>query len=395
MQKRYHQRVPSNADSMASDANWDARSTKETFHLTRRQFICWSAIIGATIIAAIAGLLVWAIVSRMQSGNHVAVPSNTNLTIVPSPDLVKSFYGLTYTPQRAQYPECGVSVGDVNLLEKAIGLLKINVTLILTIWVDKHQETYDRQLKALWDTLDKYKGKRIDGISVGNEALFRKDVTAEELARRMNDIRQEVKKRNLNIPVYTTDLAENFDNVIMQASDAALGNIHPYFAKTSVSDAAKWTWDYFDKTIAKSGKTAIISETGWPTQGDSTGSAVPSVANLQTYLDNFLCQTAAKNIPCYFFEAYDAAWKTNVEAVEKSWGLLTKDRKLKVRIPRCDGTTSSSSSSSSPSTPATTAGTANTVNTGTAGRVQAASPSTVAAPANVPVTRAGTQTTTT
>jgi exo-beta-1,3-glucanase (GH17 family) len=280
----------------------------------------------------------------------------------------------------------GMDCNQVNLLEEAIDLLKVDITLVLTIWVDKYQETYDRQLKALWDTLDKYKGKRIDGISVGNEALFRKDVSAEELAQRMNNVREEVKKRNLNIPVYTTDLAENFNSTIMQASDAALGNIHPYFAKTSVTDAAKWTWDYFEKTIAKSGKTAIISETGWPTEGASSGSAVPSVANLQTYLDTFLCQNTAKNIPCYFFEAYDAAWKTTVEAVEKSWGLLTKDRKLKVRIPRCGSSTSSTTD--------TTASTSNMANTDTTGQVQADSLTPAANTANTPVTPTITQTTT-
>ncbi|KAI9593942.1 glycoside hydrolase superfamily, partial [Syncephalis fuscata] len=282
-------------------------------------------------------------------------------TIVPSPDMVKSFYGLTYTPQRAQYPGCGVSLGDVvedlkvlsqlttrvrlygmdcdqvNLLRQAIELLKIDVSLVLTVWVDKDQDTYNRQLDALWDTLDKYSGKNIIGISVGNEAIFRKDVTPQELAKRMNDVRSKLAGKGLaNIPVYTTDLADNFDSTIMQASDAALGNIHPYFASTSIGDAPKWTWDFYQKTIgASSGKPGIISETGWPTNGASKGSAVPSVANLQSYIDNFLCQTQAKNIPCYFFEAFDAAWKTSEEAVEKSWGLLTKDRKLKIRVPRC------------------------------------------------------------
>ncbi|RKP26867.1 glycoside hydrolase superfamily, partial [Syncephalis pseudoplumigaleata] len=275
--------------------------------------------------------------------------------------LVKSFYGLTYTPQRAQHPECGVSIGDViedlkvlsqlttrlrlygmdcnqaNLLQDAIAQLNIDMSLVLTVWVDDNERTYARQLDALWDTLDRYQGEHVIGISVGNEALFRRDVTAAELAQRMRDVRVELKKRRINIPVYTTDLAENFDTTIMQASDAALGNIHPYFAKVSAADAAQWTWDYYRKTIAASGKTAIISETGWPTQGDSNGSAVPSTANLQAYLDSFLCQTIAKKIPCYFFEAFDAAWKAADKPVERSWGILTKDRRLKVRIPRCEG----------------------------------------------------------
>jgi hypothetical protein len=68
MNTRYHQRVPSNADSIASDTSWDARSIKQGFHLTHRQFICWGTIIGTIIISGVISLLTWAIISRVQSG---------------------------------------------------------------------------------------------------------------------------------------------------------------------------------------------------------------------------------------------------------------------------------------------------------------------------------------
>ncbi|RKP07679.1 glycoside hydrolase superfamily, partial [Thamnocephalis sphaerospora] len=277
-----------------------------------------------------------------------------------SPDLHKSFYGLTYTPQNAQYPGCGASLGDViedykvlwqltprvrlygmdcdvaDLSIQAVDLLKVDISLVLTIWVDKNAETYDRQVKTLMDTLKKHGSKRIIGVSVGNEALYREDVTASDLSSRLNKIRTQLSAAGYSgIPVYTTDLANNYNDQLATASDALLGNIHPFFAGVSVSGAAQWSWNFFRDQFGKFSKPAIISETGWPTRGKAMNSAVPSVQALQQYVDDFVCASNQRAIQYYFFEAFDAVWKTDKDDVEKSWGLLDKNRKPKVKMPKC------------------------------------------------------------
>ncbi|RKP23842.1 glycoside hydrolase superfamily, partial [Syncephalis pseudoplumigaleata] len=286
-------------------------------------------------------------------------------TIVPSPDLVKSFYGITYTPLNAQYPECGGSLGDViedikvlsqlttrlrlygmdcdqasHTLE-AIKQLKVDMKIVVTIWVDENPVTYKRQYDLFWKLLKDYNTDNILGVSVGNEAIFRKESNATDLGARMSDVRSQLKARGFaTMPVFTTDLGDNFKADLISESDEAWANVHPFFAGINVSEGATWTWDFYERFIGKparsAGKKGIISETGWPTKGEAKQNAIPSRDGLQRFLDDFVCQTNAKGIPYYFFEAFDAPWKVaKFTELEGNWGILTKDRKPKAKFPKC------------------------------------------------------------
>ncbi|RKP07789.1 glycoside hydrolase superfamily [Thamnocephalis sphaerospora] len=325
-----HEHNMARRGSLGSDANWDARSAKKGCGITRKQLIISSIIIGLLLAGGIAGLVTWTVLKRAKSGNRVDVPSNTNLTIVPSPDLPKSFYGITYTPLNAQYPECGGTLGDViedvkvlsqlttrlrlygmdceqatHTLE-AIKQLKVNVKIVVTIWLDENEKTYDRQYRLFLEMLDN------------------------ELASRGHP----------KIPVYTTDIGDVFTEELIRGVDSPLANVHPFFAGITASTAADWTWKFFEDRIngpaRKQGKTGIISETGWPTRGDAQDQAVPSVESLQRFLDDFVCQSNAKGLEYYFFEAFDEPWKA-AKFIEREgyWGILTKDRKPKVKFPDC------------------------------------------------------------
>lgn len=69
--------------------------------------------------------------------------------------------------------------------------------------------------------------------------------------------------------------------------------------------------------------------------GAQIGPAVPSIENLQTFVDTWVCQANKKNVPYYYFEAFDEPWKNSINPRESQWGLMTVDRKLKVTIPNC------------------------------------------------------------
>lgn len=62
---------------------------------------------------------------------------------------------------------------------------------------------------------------------------------------------------------------------------------------------------------------------------------MPSMENLQTFVDTWVCQANKKNVPYYYFEAFDEPWKSSINPRESQWGLMTVDRKLKVTIPNC------------------------------------------------------------
>ena len=71
---------------------------------------------------------------------------------------------------------------------------------------------------------------------------------------------------------------------------------------------------------------------------ESNGAADASVANLQIFLDNFVCQANANNTNYFFFEYFDEVWKdVQFGGVEGYWGLFYANRTLKsgITIPDC------------------------------------------------------------
>ncbi|KAI8141177.1 glycoside hydrolase superfamily [Fennellomyces sp. T-0311] len=294
------------------------------------------------------------------------------------PRLSQSFYGIDYTPHGTLYREnCGVQyqdvVEDINILQqlttrirlygmdcdqahlvfKAIQQLKANMGVVLTLWVDGNNTTYKRQYDTFLKLLKEYGSDHILGVSVGNEAVFRKQIMTDELIQMIKDVKKKLKQEGYpNIPVYTTEI--NDLKLLIPAEDAVMDNVHPFFAGTLVEDAANWTWQYYydvdqyptmkiaqqldmNKTQAKP---AIISEIGWPSHPEDrpVQAAIPSIDNQRILLETFVCEANRRNLPYFWFEFKDQPWKTAAfnETRESYWGLFDKDRKLKhARLPKC------------------------------------------------------------
>ena len=80
------------------------------------------------------------------------------------------------------------------------------------------------------------------------------------------------------------------------------------------------------------GKKVIISETGWPTSGESCGDAEPSYENALQYFINTYQWAEQDNVEIFYFSSFDEAWKTGDEGdVGAYWGLWDKDGELKYK----------------------------------------------------------------
>ncbi|ORX92223.1 glycoside hydrolase [Basidiobolus meristosporus CBS 931.73] len=272
---------------------------------------------------------------------------------------------MAYTPLNVQYPWCGDTqdevIEDLKILSQltpririygmdcrqfeyimnGINALNIRMGVIPTIWVDNNITTYNRQYETFFKVADRYGWDNIIGVSVGNEALYRKEISVEELQKRVKDVRDRIKAAgHPEIPVFSTDI-EQLDKII-EMSDILFDNVHPFFAGTTVEDAATWTFQYFQEhdvdVAAKVGKKAVISEVGWPTGGASDRGAVASVANLQKLLDTFVCEANKRKVPNFFFEIFDEPWKIIFnEPRETMWGVFTDKKQLKsgITLPNC------------------------------------------------------------
>ncbi|KAG9290444.1 hypothetical protein G9A89_007175 [Geosiphon pyriformis] len=282
-----------------------------------------------------------------------------------------SLYGLNYGPVNATWPSCGNTLGDViedikvlsqltrrirlygmdcnmvNYTLLAVEYLNLDVSVIPTIWVDNNETTYKRQHDDLIANLNQHGFKHIEGISVGNEVLFREEISKDELFRRIGDVRKEVHALpgGGNVPVFTSDLGSKVGQEFVATSDVVFANVHPYFAGISAEAGTNWTITFFEQNDSyfadKQKKPSVIAEVGWPTEGLSNKKAVASIENLNTFLNRFICFANEKKYKYFWFEAYDTPWKTQrFTILEGSWGLFYPDLTLKpgVNIPDCPPT---------------------------------------------------------
>jgi exo-beta-1,3-glucanase (GH17 family) len=77
---------------------------------------------------------------------------------------------------------------------------------------------------------------------------------------------------------------------------------------------------------AQPDKKIIITETGWPSEGEALGAAEPGYENALKYFINAQEWTRAEGIEMFYFSAFDEAWKVGAEgSVGAFWGLWDKD----------------------------------------------------------------------
>ena len=79
------------------------------------------------------------------------------------------------------------------------------------------------------------------------------------------------------------------------------------------------------------GKKVIITETGWPSQGESLKGAHASKESAMKYFINTQLWSMDENIDVFYFSSFDESWKVGAEGeVGAYWGLWDKHEKLKV-----------------------------------------------------------------
>lgn len=146
---------------------------------------------------------------------------------------------------------------------------------------------------------------------VGSEALYREDLTASELASKINDIKDLVKgikdkngKSYSSVPVGTVDswnvLVDGASKPAIDAADVVYSNSFSYWQKNSQANASYSLFDDVMQALqtlqTAKGSTDIefwVGETGWPTDGSSYGDSVPSVENAADQWQKGICALRA------------------------------------------------------------------------------------------------------
>jgi exo-beta-1,3-glucanase (GH17 family) len=168
-----------------------------------------------------------------------------------------------------------------------------------------------------------------DIVAVGNEVMYRGDLTEEELIAYI----RRVKKELPHLPVGYVDAYYEFEHrpKITEACDVILANCYPYWEGCHIEYSLLYMKDMFNRAVkAAKGKKVIISETGWPNLGETFYGAEPSFENAISYFANTQLWSKKDDVEIFYFSSFDEPWKTGDEGdVGAFWGLWDKDNKLK------------------------------------------------------------------
>lgn len=169
----------------------------------------------------------------------------------------------------------------------------------------------------------------VDIAAVGNEVMYREDLTENELLTFMQKVKSAIK----GIPVGYVDAYYEFEDYpkIAEACDIILANCYPYWEGCHIDYSLLYMKEMFNRAKrAAKGKPVVISETGWPSQGTSLGTAMPSDENFIKYFINTQKWSKEENIEIFYFSSFDESWKVGSEGdVGAFWGLWDKDENLK------------------------------------------------------------------
>jgi GPH family glycoside/pentoside/hexuronide:cation symporter len=204
---------------------------------------------------------------------------------------------------------------------------KMGFKLLMGAWIGKDKEQNEKEIQSLIKLI---KDGLVDMAAVGNEVLFRGDQDETVL---INYI-QKVKQSTNGVPIGCVEIYGEFINhpKLVNACDKLLINGYPFWEGANIEHAGVYLQEMYNKIKAvANGKEVIVTETGWPSDGQVVGEAVPSKLNMMLYYMEAQLWAQKANVKLFYFSSFDESWKIHSEGwAGTSWGLWDKDEKLKI-----------------------------------------------------------------
>jgi len=209
---------------------------------------------------------------------------------------------------------------------------KKGFTVYAGCWLSKDKASNEKEIAYVLGEINK---GNADFAIVGSEALLRGDLSSTEIIEYVNQVKKNDKK--VKVGVADTHSAIIAHPEIVEATDIILVNIYPYWDGIGIDKAFSAFLESYNKVAAsfpakdgKPTKEIIISETGWPTAGNTIKDAVANQENALKYLEQVLNWSNSKSIKVLYFELFNELWKAKKEDKQgANWGLLTEECVLK------------------------------------------------------------------
>lgn len=205
---------------------------------------------------------------------------------------------------------------------------KQGLKTLVGAWLSDDKEDNEKEIEGL---IALAKDGYVDVASVGNEVLYRNDLTLDELLGYIKRVKKEL--AGLNIPVGYVDAYYEFSRhpELVEHSDVILANLYPFWEGCPIEYSLGHMQAMYGQVVdAAQGKPIIITETGWPSEGGSFEGAIADEVAAMKYFIDAIKWTEANDIPIFYFSSFDESWKTGDEGdVGAYWGLWDKHENLK------------------------------------------------------------------
>lgn len=203
---------------------------------------------------------------------------------------------------------------------------EFGMRVTLGVWISGDIERNEQEIAK---AIELANGSRsVVRVTVGNEALFREEITPEALIAYIDRVRAAVK-----VPVTTSEqwhIWEQYPQLARHV-DLIAAHILPYWEFVPMKDSTRFVLDRardLKKLFPK--KPLLLSEVGWPSNGRTRGGAEASPANQAIYLRTLVNALNAQGYNYFVIEAFDQPWKTDDEgSVGAYWGVYNFQRQPK------------------------------------------------------------------
>jgi len=199
---------------------------------------------------------------------------------------------------------------------------RYGMKVLMGVWLGRDLVANEREMQLAMASAKKH-AANLRGIVVGNEVLLRGELTEKALAgyiARMNAA--------TDVPVTYADVWEFWQAhpALAKVTDYVTIHILPYWEDEPVApaQAVRHVADVYQRMKAEfPGKSVMIGETGWPSQGRTRRQASASLVNEARYMRQFLNYAATVDMPYNVIEAFDQPWKRDLEGtVGGYWGIF-------------------------------------------------------------------------
>lgn len=205
---------------------------------------------------------------------------------------------------------------------------EMGIKTLVGAWLGNDSEINKKEIEGL---VQLAKEGYVDVAAVGNEVMYRGDLTEEELLNQIYYVKDALQKSQ--IPVGYVDAYYEFEERpdITEACDIILANCYPFWEGCDLDYSLLYMKDMYNKALkAGNGKRVIITETGWPSEGTNLQGAFPSKQNAIKYFINTQKWSKEENIEIFYFSSFDESWKVGGEGdVGAFWGIWDENESLK------------------------------------------------------------------